>query len=53
MDITIYYTEIMNIISPILVLSGMLALTIAIIVMLVNMIIDAFTGRGFRIGREK
>lgn len=53
MDITLYYTEIMAIIKPILQLSGWLALTIAVIVMLVNMLIDAFCGRGFRIGREK
>lgn len=53
MDITMYYTEIMKLITPILTLSGMLALTISLVVMLVNMIIDAFCGRGFRIGREK
>lgn len=53
MDITLYYTEIMSIISPVLTLSGMIAFTIAVIVMLVNMLIDAFTGKGFRIGRDK
>lgn len=50
MDLTLYYTEIMGVITPVLLLSGMLALTISVIVMLVNMVIDAFTGKGFRIG---
>lgn len=50
MDLTLYYTDIMGVITPVLVLSGMLALTISVIVMLVNMVIDAFTGKGFRIG---
>ena len=50
MDLTLYYTDSMGVITPVLVLSGMLALTISVIVMLVNMVIDAFTGKGFRIG---
>ncbi len=52
MGITQMYNEIMAIISPVLVLAGFLALTIAIISMLVNMLIDAFTGKGFRIGMK-
>lgn len=52
MDITQAYTLMMSAIGPVLVLSGMLALTIAVIVMLVNMVIDAFTGRGFRVGSK-
>ena len=49
----LYYADIMALISPILTLSGFISLTIAIIVMLVNMVIDAFSGRGFKIRREK
>lgn len=44
------YLEMMIIIKPVLIISGMLSLTIAVIVMLVNMLIDAFSGKGFRIG---
>lgn len=50
MDINIIYSEFMSVISPVLVLSGMLALTISFIVMLVNMVIGAATGKGFSIG---
>lgn len=50
MDISYMYSEIMTTIAPLLTLSGMLALTINLIVMLVNMIIDAASGKGFRIG---
>ncbi len=50
MNIDLLYKEIMSQIAPVLTLSGSLALTIALIVMLVNMLIDAFTGRGFHIG---
>lgn len=50
MDLTLIYTEFMEVIAPVLVISGMLALTISFIVMLVNMIIGAATGKGFNIG---
>ncbi len=50
MDISYMYNEIMTTITPFLVLSGFLALTISLIVMLVNMIIGAATGKGFHIG---
>lgn len=50
MNLDLIYEEIMSYISPILILSGTLAFTIAMIVMLVNMIINAATGKGFTIG---
>lgn len=50
MDITEIYSMYMSSITPLLIISGFLALTISLIVMLVNMIIDDFTGKGFRIG---
>lgn len=50
MNVEILYSQIMAEISPLLVLSGMLAFTISIIVMLINMIINAATGKGFTIG---
>ena len=50
MDITVYYVALLDVIKPILALSGWLALTISVIVMIINMIIDAFIGKGFRIG---
>ncbi len=50
MDIMLLYSDIMELIAPILTLSGFLALTIGLIVMLVNMICGAATGKGFNIG---
>lgn len=50
MDVTGIYSTYLSAITPLLIVSGFLALTISLIVMLVNMIIDAFTGKGFRIG---
>ncbi len=50
MDLTQIYTDIMSVCQPILVISGMLSLTISLIVMLVNMVIGAATGKGFNIG---
>ncbi len=50
MELTEIYVEMMTVIKPVLIISGMISLTIAVIVMLVNMMIDAFTGKGFRIG---
>ncbi len=50
MDITGYYVGIMEVIKPCLVLGGMLSLTISIIVALINMMIDAFIGKGLHIG---
>ena len=49
MNIELYYQEIMGTISPVLILCGFIALTISLIVMLINMIINAATGRGFRL----
>ncbi len=40
-------------VKPLLVVSGVLAFTLRMIVVLINMIIDAATGRGFRIGSER
>ena len=50
MDVTQIYVDLFGAISPILVVSGMLSLTISLIVMLVNMVINAATGKGFSIG---
>lgn len=50
MDITQAFVDIMGVIAPILTLSGMLSLAISLIVMLVNMIVGAATGKGFSIG---
>lgn len=50
MDIGVIYLDFMEVIKPILILSGMLSLTISLIVMLVNMVIGAATGKGFNIG---
>lgn len=50
MDITQMYTDLMFVIKDPLIISGALALTISLIVMLVNMIIGAATGKGFSIG---
>jgi len=50
MDITNAYLAYMDVIAPLLAIAGLLALTISVIVMLINMIIDAFTGKGLHIG---
>ncbi len=50
MDVITLYSDIMELIAPILTLSGFLALTISLIVTLVNMVINAATGKGFKIG---
>lgn len=50
MDISAIFNDYMSIIKPVLILSGMLSLTISLIVMLVNMIVSAATGKGFSIG---
>lgn len=44
------YSDIMELIAPILTLSGFLSLTISLIVTLVTMVINAATGKGFKIG---
>lgn len=49
MNIDLFYTDIMELIAPFLVLGGFIALTIQLIVMLINMIINAATGRGFKL----
>lgn len=51
MDIVnLLYADMLEVVKPILILSGMLSFTISVIVMLVNMLINAFTGKGFSIG---
>lgn len=50
MNVNLLYQEIMSYIAPILTLSGALALTISLIIMLINMVINAATGKGFTIG---
>ncbi len=50
MSLTEIYTTLMDPIKEVLIVSGMLSLTIALIVMLVNMIVGAATGKGFTIG---
>lgn len=50
MSLTEIYTTLMDPIKDVLIVSGMLSLTIALIVMLVNMIVGAATGKGFSIG---
>lgn len=50
MELTEVYFEMMTFIRPVLIICGMVSLTISMIVMLVNMLINAFTGNGFKIG---
>lgn len=50
MSLTEIYTTLMDPIKDVLIISGMLSLTIGSIVMLVNMIVGAATGKGFTIG---
>lgn len=42
------YKAIMEVCAPMLVTSGALALTIALIVMLINILINAATGKGMK-----
>lgn len=48
MDLNLYYTEIMSTMIPVIVLAGFIALTVSLIIMLINMLIYAFTGKGLR-----
>lgn len=50
MNLVDIYYGFMDIISPLLILSGMISLTISLVVMLLNMLINAFSGKGFTIG---
>lgn len=50
MEITFMYSEIMSTITPFLILGGILGLTISLISMLIQMITNAATGKGFTIG---
>lgn len=50
MTLTEVYSLLMDPIKDVLIVSGMLSLTIALIVMLVNMVFGAATGKGFTIG---
>lgn len=50
MTLTEVYSLLMDPIKTVLIISGMLSLTIGLIVMLVNMIVGAATGKGFTIG---
>lgn len=53
MNVNDMFSLMFSTISPVLTLSGILAFTIRMIVILVNMVINAATGRGFSIGGEK
>ena len=53
MDYSEIYLTLLEPIVPLIQISGWLAFTIAICVMLINMVINAATGKGFNIGREK
>lgn len=48
MSVELYYTEIIGAILPIITLSALIAFTIALILMLLNILINAATGRGLR-----
>lgn len=50
MTLTEVYSLLMDPIKDVLIVSGMLALTISLVVMLVNMVVGAATGKGFTIG---
>lgn len=50
MDISAIFVDYMSVINPVLILSGMIALFISLVVMLVNMVVGAATGKGFNIG---
>lgn len=50
MTLTEVYLLLMDPVRDVLIVSGMLALTMSLIVMLVNMIVGAATGQGFSIG---
>lgn len=52
MNLTLFYTEIMSILSPVLLLAGMISLTVSVIFMGIDMLINAFCGRGIRIGTK-
>ena len=49
MNINVFYSEIMSCIKDTLIVGGALSLTVNLIVMLLNMLINAATGRGFRL----
>lgn len=49
MNIDLWFTEIWGVIAPFFVLGGAIAFTIAMICMLINMLINASTGRGFKL----
>lgn len=49
MNIDIMFSQIWEIIAPFLVLGGLIAFVMAMICMLINMIINAATGRGFKL----
>lgn len=49
MDLTNFYVEIMAIVGPVLGLAGIIALTISLICMLIDIIINACTGKGMKI----
>lgn len=48
MDLTNYFLEIFKIIGPCLTLAGFIALFISLICMLIDIIINAFTGKGMK-----
>lgn len=48
MDVNLYYKEIISTIIPYLQLSGWLSLTIVLIITLINILINAFSGKGLK-----
>lgn len=44
------YVKLIEAITPFIQVCGLVALTVALVVMLINMLIDAFTGKGLHIG---
>lgn len=49
MDLTNYYVEIMAVVGPVLGLAGVIALTISLICMLIEIVINACTGKGMKL----
>lgn len=48
MDLTIYFVEIFKVIGPMLALAGFVSLFICLICMLIDILINAFVGKGMK-----
>lgn len=48
MDLTLYFTEIFKCIAPLLTLAGFISLFISLICMLIDILINAFVGKGMK-----